>query len=81
MSRSFSVSLRENPAVVLERAHQIAKNANATLQGNLSTGIFLGAGIEGSYRIADDTIHITITAKPFITPWFFVEQEVRKFFI
>jgi len=80
MSKSFSLPIRESPAIVLERARRTAKDLNATFQGSHTTGIFSGSGIIGHYRMTDKNIDITITEKPFITPWVLVEYRVKQFF-
>jgi hypothetical protein len=80
MSRSFTLPLRESPAAVLERAHRTAHDLKATFEGDTTSGRFTGIGVEGRYRITGDTIEVTITDKPFLVPWFLVEQQVKQFF-
>ncbi|CAK0759385.1 conserved hypothetical protein [Gammaproteobacteria bacterium] len=80
MSKSFSFPLRETPTMVLERAQRTAKDLNATFMGDPSKGMFSGGGITGNYRITGNSIDVTITEKPFITPWLLVEHQIKQFF-
>ncbi|HET8841546.1 MAG TPA: hypothetical protein VFN35_08770 [Ktedonobacteraceae bacterium] len=80
MSTTFDIPFTGDKAALLNRAKSAASEAGATLTGDVHNGDFSGKGIEGSYKVGEDTVHVTITKKPLVIPESKVESELRKFF-
>lgn len=80
MSRTFEIHMKEDPAVVLDRAKAAAKRSGALFEGDLKGGTFSGSGVEGTYVIEGNLISLTVTEKPPVIPWSIVETMVHSFF-
>lgn len=80
MAKSFTVALGGSPAVLVQKAQAVAREAGASFQGDEASGRFRGSGVVGQYRIEGGQMTITITSKPFYAPWSLVESKVRSFF-
>jgi len=72
--------MKEDPAVVLDRAKAAAKRSGALFEGDLESGTFSGSGVEGTYVIEGSLIRLTVTEKPPVIPWSIVETMVHSFF-
>jgi hypothetical protein len=81
VAKSFTVSMgRAAPSVLLTKARRVANDNNATFYGDEESGGFSRDKVKGTYRIAGETVFVTITDKPWAVPWFVVESKVREFF-
>ena len=80
MSKSFRMPLKEEPAVLVERARKLAEDSGADFSGDASSGRFAAKGVEGEYAVEGDTITVTVTRKPIVAPWSLVETKVKEFF-
>jgi hypothetical protein len=78
--RTFSIKTTKNPSTLVSEAKKVAKENNATLRGDDTSGSFSGKGVEGRYRIAGGTVKVTITDKPSLASWSTVESKVKEFF-
>jgi hypothetical protein len=79
-TKTFSVKTQKDPDTLVKEARQVAKENDATLEGDSSSGRFSGKGVEGNYEIEGQTVEVTITEKPTLAPWSKVESKVREFF-
>ena len=79
-TKTFSVNTQKDPDTLVSEAKQVAKENDATLEGDTSSGSFSGKGVEGSYQIEGQTVEVTITDKPTLAPWSKVESKVKEFF-
>ncbi len=80
MSRTYEIHMKEDPAIVLDRAKAVAKRSGALFEGDLKGGTFSGSGVEGTYVIEKNLISLTVTEKPPVIPWSIVETMVHSFF-
>ena len=79
--KSFAVTITVPVKEFLEEARSAAEEYGATFTGDSQSGQFSHDSVEGTYKVADSTAHITITKKPWYAPWSVVESKVREFFI
>jgi hypothetical protein len=79
-TKTFRVETQKDPDRLVSEARQVAKENDATFEGNTSSGSFSGQGVEGNYEIEGQTVEVTITDKPTLAPWSKVESKVREFF-
>ena len=79
-TKTFRVETQKDPDTLVKEARQVAKENDATLEGDSSSGRFSGKGVEGNYEIEGQTVEVTITEKPTLAPWSKVESKVREFF-
>ena len=79
-TKTFRVQTQKDPDTLVKEARQVAKENDATFEGDTSSGSFSGKGVEGNYQIEDQTVEITITDKPTLAPWSKVESKVKEFF-
>jgi hypothetical protein len=79
-TKSFSVETQKDPGTLVSEARQVAKENNATFDGDTSTGSFSGKGVEGNYEIEGRTVKVTIADKPSLASWSKVESKVKEFF-
>jgi hypothetical protein len=79
-TKTFNVNTQKNPDTLVSEAKQVAKENDATFEGDTSSGRFSGKGVEGSYQIEGQTVEVTITDKPTLAPWSKVESKVKEFF-
>ena len=77
--RTFSIKAT-NPATLVSEAKKVAKDNNATVRGDTTSGSFSGKGVEGRYKIEGGTVKVTITDKPTLASWSKVESKVKEFF-
>ena len=78
MAKTFTFALKDSPEVLLERVKGFAEQDGMAFEGSIEGGSFSGKGFVGSYAIADSTLTITVTDKPFIAPWGLVESKLRS---
>ena len=79
-TKTFRVQTQKDPDTLVKEARQVAKDNNATFEGDTSSGSFSGKGVEGNYQIEGQTVEVTITDKPTLAPWSKVESKVKEFF-
>jgi hypothetical protein len=79
-TKTFSVNTQKDPDTLVSEARQVAKENDATFEGDTSSGNFSGKGVEGTYEIEGQTVEIIITDKPSLASWSKVESKVREFF-
>ncbi len=80
MSKSFRMPLKEEPAVLVERARKLAEDSGADFSGDAASGHFGFKGVEGEYAVEGESITVTVTRKPIVAPWSLVETKVKEFF-
>jgi hypothetical protein len=81
MSHTFTVPLKgRSPSDLVAEAKEAAEESGADFSGDEHTGTFGGNGVVGNYEIRRDDVLITLTSKPLIAPWSFVEARIREFF-
>ena len=79
MARTFSMDTTLNPTSLLARARTVASENDATLIGDKQSGRFSHDMVRGEYRMAGQTVIVTITDKHWLLPWPVVEAQLRKF--
>jgi hypothetical protein len=79
-TKTFRVQTQKDPDTLVKEARQVAKENDATFEGDTSSGSFSGKGVEGNYQIEGQTVEVTITDKPTLAPWSKVESKVKEFF-
>ncbi|WP_156302411.1 hypothetical protein [Methylogaea oryzae] len=80
MSKTIHISLKQPAEQLIQQAKAAAARNGVTMEGDAAGGRFAGSGIQGQYAVAGDTLSITISKKPLIMPWAFIEQGVTAFF-
>lgn len=65
------------PPSLLARARRVAKENGATLVGGKQSGRFSHDMVRGEYRMAGQTVTVTITEKHWLVPWPVVESRMR----
>lgn len=65
------------PLLLLARARRVAKENGATLVGGKQSGRFSHDMVRGEYRMAGQTVTVTITEKHWLVPWPVVESRMR----
>ena len=78
--RTFTINTNKAPQTLVEDARQAAEENNADFKGDTSSGSFSGKGVEGSYEIEVNTVHVTVTDKPSLASWSKVESKLEEFF-
>jgi len=80
MAFSFDIKKPDNLQEVLFFVSQDIKSGGGTLKGDVNSGEISIKGVEGTYKVEDDLIKITITKKPFIVSESYVRDEINKYF-
>ena len=80
MATTFDIPFSGDSASLLQHAKKAAAEAQATLTGDTNSGKFSGKGVEGTYAVSDQTVHVTITKKPVVIADSVIESRLRKFF-
>jgi hypothetical protein len=80
MPATFTVSFEADPVQLVQRAKQVAAQNHVQFTGDEHSGHFSGDGVEGSYRVKDHTLSVTIDSKPFYVTMSMIETHVRQFF-
>ncbi len=78
MSRTFKIPISGDLSAKLESARRKAGAQGVTLEGDTRSGRFSGL-ITGTYSISGGMATVTITNKPFIVSWDYVEAQLREF--
>jgi hypothetical protein len=76
VARTFSLSTSVNPLTLLARAKKAAYENGATLLGDERSGRFSHDLVKGDYRMAEQTVVVTITQKHWLVPWPIVESQL-----
>ena len=80
MSQTFKVIVNSSTEEFMAKAHKLAREHGALLTGDNRSGSFSASGVNGEYSMADNTVSITVTKKPFCVPWSMVEKRAKDFF-
>ena len=78
MARTFSVGRRVAPTALFARARRAARENGASLVGDERSGRFSHELVKGEYRMAGQTVVVTITEKHWLLPWPVVEVRLRE---
>jgi hypothetical protein len=78
VARTFRMHTNLNPSSLLTRAKKAASESGATLVGDKQSGRFSHNMVRGEYRMAGQTVIVTITDKHWLLPWPVVEAQLRK---
>lgn len=78
----FSIEFSGTPDEVLAKARKAVESQNGQLngdaqQGNFNVSVF-GNKIAGSYSVAAQQLHISITDKPFMVPCSAIESFLKS---
>jgi hypothetical protein len=65
------------PRSMLARARRVARENGATLVGGKQSGRFSHDMVGGEYRMAGQTVTVTMTNKHWLLPWPVVESRLR----
>jgi hypothetical protein len=76
-ARTFIMRTRVEPRSLLARARRVARENGATLVGGKQSGRFSHDMVGGEYRMAGQTVTVTITNKHWLLPWPVVESRLR----
>ena len=76
-ARTFSMRTTVEPPSLLARARRVTKENGATLVGGKQSGRFSHDMVGGEYRMAGQTVTVTITNKHWLLPWPVVESRLR----
>jgi hypothetical protein len=81
MPHTFTVPLKgRSPSDLIAMAKEAAVESGADFTGDEHAGTFSGNGVVANYEMRSDEVLITLTDKPLIAPWSFVEARIREFF-
>jgi hypothetical protein len=81
MSHAFTVPLKgRSSSELVAKAKEAAVESGAVFTGDEHTGTFSGNDVVATYEIRPEDVLITLTKKPLIVPWSFVEARIREFF-
>ena len=78
MARTFSIDTTVGTSALLARAKKAASESGATLIGDKQSGRFSHEPVRGEYRMAGQTVIVTITEKHWLVPWPVVESQLRE---
>jgi hypothetical protein len=78
VARTFSMDTTLNSTSLLARAKKAATESGATLIGDKQSGRFSHDMVRGDYRMAGQTVIVTITDKHWLVPWPLVESQLRE---
>jgi hypothetical protein len=76
-ARTFIMRTTVEPPPLLARARRVARENGATLVGGKQSGRFSHDMVGGEYRMAGQTVTVTITNKHWLLPWPVVESRLR----
>ncbi len=76
--RTFNLDTKISPPSLLARAKKAAYENGATLLGDERSGRFSHDMAKGEYRMAGQTVVVTITEKHWLLPWPLVEAQLRE---
>ena len=80
MPFSFEISKPQDIKNTLVSTKQKILNSGGRFSGDEISGRFSGKGIEGTYKVGDSAIKITITKKPAIFPTAAVKSAIENYF-
>ena len=78
MARTFKLDTTVGPSSLLARAERAAHDNGATLLGDERSGRFSHDMAKGEYRMAGQTVVVTVTEKHWLLPWPLVEARLRE---
>ena len=78
MAQTFKFPVAGDLAAKLDFAKRRAAQQGVTIQGDTRAGRFSGM-ISGSYSISGGIATVTITNKPILAPWSYIESQLRQF--
>ncbi len=78
MARTFNLDTTVRSSSLLARAKKAAYDNGATLLGDERSGRFSHDMAKGEYRMAGQTVIVTITEKHWLLPWPVVEARLRE---
>ena len=78
MARTFSMDTTLSPSSLLARAEKAASQSGAALIGDKRSGRFSHDMVRGEYRMAGQTVIVTVTDKHWLVPWPVVESRLRE---
>ena len=78
MGQTFQIPVRGDLDVKLRYAREQAAKQGVTMSGDTRSGQFSGR-ISGTYEISGGVATVTITAKPGLAPWWYIERQLREF--
>lgn len=82
MPHTFTVLLKgRSPSELVAKARKAAVESGAVFSGDERAGTFTGNGVVANYELRPHEVLITLTDKPLIAPWSFVEARIREFFV
>jgi hypothetical protein len=79
VARTFRMHTSLNPSSLQARAKKAASESGAVLIGDKQSGLFSHDMVSGEYRMAGQTVIVTITDRHWLLPWPVVEAQLRKF--
>ena len=79
VARTFNLDTTTSPPSLLARAKKAAFENGATLLGDERSGRFSHDMAKGEYRMAGQTVIVTVTEKHWLLPWPVVEAQLREF--
>jgi hypothetical protein len=79
MPESYQLELKEDPAALIARITETAREEGLIFEGDTISGKIHGKGFNGTYEITEDTITVTIDEKPTLIPWFLVRSKITGF--
>ena len=74
----FNITIPED--VDINKSLSQVKNNCDSFNGNEESGSFSKSGVRGTYDISGNTVRITLTDKPFLASWDYVESKIRSYF-
>lgn len=77
---NFEVQLNAAASEVIPRVRTLLESNGGTLAGDEHSGSFSGSGVYGKYVVEGDTVHISITKKPFLAPMGVVKSKITEYF-
>jgi len=79
LTQTFEYTLSGNPAWKLEQVKAAAGAKGIIFCGDLNGGRFSGRGLIGTYSINGSRITVSITTKPLIASWAYIDSQLRSF--
>lgn len=80
MNKSIEIKVTKTPHSIVEKAKTAAMNSGSEFVGDSSSGKFSGKGVSGIYEMRPEKVIVTITKKPALVSWSFVESKISGFF-
>jgi hypothetical protein len=80
MTRSVTGELKDDPGLIVERLHKLARKHDIEFKGDSLQGYAKGKGFHVEYAIEGVSCTLTVTKKPLLVPWSLVESQLEKLF-